>query len=66
MIRRCTFCGLEADDLRVVSLAIVQLDKSLIPAGGKTYDWLPRCRDRAACLKRQEAAETANDEVLLA
>ena len=60
----CRFCGLVSDDLRLVSRAVVRLDEP--KPNGDTYDWQPRCRDRRACLERQEAAESANDDLALA
>jgi hypothetical protein len=59
---RCTFCGLESDDLRVVSRAIVRLDEW--KPNGHRYEWQPRCRDRRACDLRRIEAESANDVVL--
>lgn len=63
MTLRCGLCGLETDDLRIVSRAIVRLDEA---EDGKSYDWQPRCRDRRACSERIRAVESANDDVVLA
>ena len=49
----CVICGFESSSRLDVALSLAHWSE---PLAGRIYDAVPRCRDRAACRARCEAA----------